>query len=81
MHGDVARQQLYKQLDGLQATFDTQIECVAKIADGLGIDSTELKQQNGDFVITPMLLGLAQVLNAKVHLLTNDQQGNTNGIH
>ncbi len=62
---------LIRQLDGLQATFNTQIDAVCKIADGMGIDSTELKQQNGDFVITPMLLGLAQVLNAKAYLLTH----------
>ncbi len=71
MHGDVLKEQLYQQLDDLHETFDMQIRAVDKIANGMGIESTSLKQQNGDFVITPLLLGLAQVLNAKVYLLTN----------
>jgi hypothetical protein len=71
MHGDVLKEELYKQLDDLHETFDMQIRAVDKIANKMGIESTSLKQQNGDFVITPLLLGLAQVLNAKVYLVTH----------
>ncbi len=71
MQGDVLKEQLYQQLDDLHETFDMQIRAVDKIANSMGIEPTELKQQNGDFVITPLLLGLAQVLNAKVYLLNN----------
>ncbi len=73
MHGDVAREQLSQQLENLHEMFDMQIGSVIKIADEKKIEPTDLRQQNGDFVIAPLLLGLAQVLNAKAHLLTNDQ--------
>ncbi len=60
---------LIKQLNGLQEMFVMQLEVVTKMADDKGVEPTDLRQANGDFIITPLLLGLAQVLNARAYLL------------
>jgi hypothetical protein len=60
---------LIRQLNGLQDMIIMQLDVVTKIADEKGIEPTDLRQANGDFIITPLLLGLAQVLNARAYLL------------
>ncbi len=60
---------LIKQLNGLQEMFVMQLEVVTKMADDKGIEPTDLRQANGDFIVTQILLGLSQVLNAKAYLL------------
>ncbi len=60
---------LIRQLNGLQDMIIMQLDVVTKLADDKGIEPTDLRQANGDFIITPLLLGLSQVLNAKGYLL------------
>lgn len=64
---------LDKQLDGVIDLFCMQLEAIEKIAQSMNINPIELKQSNGEFVLAPILIGLAQALNAKAHLLTNNQ--------
>lgn len=62
---------LYLQLERLMESIDEQIYEVGELALELGCRTTQVKTVSGEFMITPLLITKAQVLNAMVTLQTS----------
>jgi len=62
---------LNAQLSDLAETIDEQMNVVEREAHMKGVHPSELMYSDGQYILPPLLVAMAQVLNARVHLNKN----------